>query len=122
LRGDGARLHARCDLVDDLESGLFLVEVLALVEAEHADDAPHVVRVTVARRGLIDEARFFDARFGRDAEHHGGHLIDGRDVQHQLLVDGNLRLPFERDEDERGGRRESLVPAGEGVIFRRFDD
>ena len=49
-------------------------------------------------------------------------MIDRRDVEDELVVDGNLRLPFERDEDERRGRREAFVPTGEGITDRRLDD
>src|SRR5215210_5242388 len=96
--------------------------MLALVETDEADDAAHVVRIAVARRGLMDEAGFFDASLGGDGEHDGCDMVYGRDVQYELLVRRYLRLSFEGDEDQRGGRRKALVPAGERIADRGFDD
>ena len=70
----------------------------------------------------MHEARLFHTSLRGDGEHHGGDLIYGRDVENQFLVDGDERLPFERDEDERRGRREAFVPAGEWIIDCGFDD
>src|SRR5205085_3617064 len=57
-RRDRLRFHAPGDLVDEFEALVLLREMFALVETDQPDDALHVVRIAVAGRRLIDEARF----------------------------------------------------------------
>src|SRR6185369_10103960 len=115
-------LHARGNLVEDLDAGFFLLEILPLIKSDETDDPFHVVRIGITGCSLKHESRLLDASLRGDCEHHGSNLIDWRDVENQLIVRGDLCLTFADQENDRGGGRESFVPTGKRISEGGFDD
>jgi len=72
---------AGADLAKQAQAVFFLLLLMPPVHTNERDDALHVVGVRVTGRGLVHEARFFDAGLRSNCEHHRSHLIDRRDVE-----------------------------------------
>ncbi len=115
----GLGLDHAGEFVDKLVAGLFVLEMLTLIQAYEPNDALHIVRVRVAGGGLKHERRIWiDQSIHRGGEDRSGNHVDWNNVEDQLFIDRNDRLAAKRDQDEGRGRREPFVPAGERITLR----
>src|SRR6266545_1654480 len=98
---------------------IFLFEfLLSPKQTNEPHDSFHIIRIGIAGRSLMYQLWFFDTRLRGHSKHDRSNLIDGRDVQNQFGICGNLTLTLQRHEDDWSCRREAFVPSGEGITLR----